>query len=97
MWQNVNETYSRDAVRETLKIIMLQNINVSCPLSFTSLRENDNVKRSIVAYAKYNEGNHIQNFRFEIDNLESPVTRLIVKSDNKVIFTHEEKSFINCQ
>ena len=69
-----------------------------CTLTFFSFRYNIKVSNSIVIYARCRRDDlHKQNFRFEIEQLDSAVTILSIRSSSEFQFRHKESDRVKYQ
>lgn len=72
-----------DKIRNYIERTLLEKFNYTCTLGFRgSVRK---WKRHISAYARCRSTEHVQNFRFILDDLTGPVCKLCIYSDVETI------------
>lgn len=69
-----------------MKLIFLDVLRCPCTLRFYLMRHNKNVANTYVAYAKCNRYNiQRQKFKCEIENLDSAVVNVNVRSGRELV------------
>lgn len=73
----------------------MENLECPCQLGFRAVRCNQKVAKNIVGYATCSRRDlHIQNFRFEIENLIESITTINITSNSDLLSKHKESRHI---
>ena len=82
-----HEIIDKDYIRETIQNNMVHLLNFPCPLKFYGgIRRNTNF---LTAYAKCRYSSHVQQFKFDITNLNSAIIDVFVSSTKCTEITHK--------